>query len=358
MRRSIFVDIYLLIPYLLAAVISLSMLFSISPDRLLVQAIFFVVGFAIFVYLSRQDTAFYEAVAPYSYYLAVFLLIATYIFGGVVRGSARWIPIGSFQLQTSELAKPLLVLAFSQFLINNPPKGIKNLLKLLLYFAVPFILIFRQPDLGTSLVLTSIILGQVFFAGISWLIVTLGGVAGTVLIKYLPNLLHDYQLKRLESFLDPSGDPLGSGYNVIQSLIAVGSGGLFGKGLGHGTQSHLKFLPERHTDFMFASLGEELGLIGTIVTVVILSVLLFRLLSLAISGKTNFSRLVAIGIFSYLAFQTFINIGMNIGIAPVTGVTLPLISYGGSSILGISISLGIAAAISRGRENDPLIEIK
>lgn len=351
-------DNWLTLFYLLAGALSLAVLTSISPERVGQQAFVFALGFAIFIYLSNQDSAVFKTFAPFGYLIAVLLLVATFVLGSSVRGSVRWIPLGGFQLQSGEFAKPLLVLAFAFFIKLFPPKTLKNIFINTVLFAIPALLIFKQPDLGTALVVSSIWVAQMFVAGIYfWIIGGMAGI-GVLFMEYLPKFLHDYQLRRLETFIDPFKDPLGAGYNVIQSIIAVGSGGVFGKGLGHGTQSHLRFLPERHTDFIFASLAEELGLIGSILVIFCLGGLLYRLLTLATHSPSSSSRLIYIGIFSYLFFQTFVNIGMNIGIAPVTGVTLPLISYGGSSVLATAITLGIAASCARGDKVRTLIEIK
>jgi rod shape determining protein RodA len=351
-------DTWLTLCYLLAAILSLVVLTSISPERVGQQALMFVLGLVIFIYLCAQDSAVYKTFAPIGYFLAVLMLGSTLVLGETVRGSTRWIGIGSFQLQTGEFVKPLLMLAFAHFLHLYPPKTIKNLLINTLIFVIPVLLIFRQPDLGTALVVSSAGLAQVFVSGLSyWLIALVGGM-GLMGARFLSSMLHDYQLRRLETFIDPFRDPLGSGYNVIQSMIAVGSGGIFGKGLGHGTQSHLRFLPERHTDFIFASLAEELGIIGSLLVTLCLGGLLYRLLILATHTRSHSSRLIYLGAFGYLFFQTFINIGMNIGIAPVTGVTLPLISYGGSSILATAITLGIVASCARDDREHALLEIK
>ncbi len=351
-------DPWLTLCYILSAILSLVVLTSISPERLPQQALMFGIGFIFFVYLARQDSAVFKTFAPILYILSLVILIATLLLGDTVRGSTRWIPLGLFQLQGGEFVKPLLVLAFAFFIKTFPPKSIKNILLNTLIFAIPAVLIFRQPDLGTTLVISSIWVAQMFIAGLSyWLVmITLGVTA--IFTKYLPQILHDYQLKRLTSFIDPFRDPLGAGYNVIQSIIAVGSGGIIGKGLGNGTQSHLRFLPERHTDFIFASLAEELGFIGSLLVIFILGGLLYRLLVLATHATSYSSRLIYIGTFGYLFFQVFINLGMNIGLAPVTGVTLPLISYGGSSVIATAITLGIVASCARSDSHHALIEIK
>lgn len=351
-------DPWLLLTYLACSALSLIVLTSIAPDRLLQQALMFGLGLLLFWYLSTQESDVYQAFAPLAYPISLLLLLITLFFGSTIRGSTRWIPLGSFQLQLSEVVKPLLILAFAYFFTRWPPKKLKSLILNLVLFAIPTFLIFRQPDLGTALVASSLFAVQLFVAGLPlWALLLAGG--GVFLgWEYLPLFLHDYQLARLTTFIDPTHDPLGAGYNVIQSMIAIGSGGPLGKGLGHGTQSHLRFLPENHTDFIFASLAEELGLIGSLLVIVCLSSLLYRLLSLATHSQSPFARLVFFGAFGYLAFQTFVNIGMNLGVAPVTGVTLPLISYGGSSILGTAITLGIVGSFAKAEINPRLLEIK
>jgi rod shape determining protein RodA len=314
-------------------------------------------GFALYLYLGNQESGVYKSFAPIAYAVSLLLLILTFFFSDTIRGSARWIEIGSFQLQGGEVVKPLLILSFAYFLDHFPPTTLKNIGINLLLFLIPTLLVFKQPDLGTALVLSAIWLAQIFVAGISYWWIAVSGVIAGFGASYLPHVLHDYQLNRLETFIDPFRDPLGAGYNVIQSIIAVGSGGVLGKGLGHGTQSHLRFLPERHTDFIFASLSEELGLIGSLLIIGIIGSIIYRLLTAVTTAKEAESRLILVGIVGYLIFQTCVNIGMNIGIAPVTGVTLPLVSYGGSSVLATAITLGIAASVIRGDRTRPLIEI-
>jgi len=348
----------LLLAYLLSGILSSAMLSSISPERLPQHILMLVLGLGFFLYLSSQEAAVYKSFAPLAYLLALSLLLITPILGETIRGSTRWIMIGTFQLQTAEISKPLLILSFAYFLEHFPLNRFRNVLLHLLLYALPTFLIFRQPDLGTALVVSAIWVTQVFVAGIPWGYVLSTIVAFLVAIPYLPHVLHDYQLARLTTFLDPFSDPLGAGYNVIQSTIAIGSGGFWGKGLGHGTQSHLRFLPERHTDFAFASLAEELGLVGTSFTLAVICLFIFVLLRAATTSTSRYSRHILIGSFAYFAFQSCVNIGMNLGIAPVTGVTLPLISYGGSSIISTGLILGLAGSIIRSDHKTTLIEIK
>lgn len=347
-----------MIAYGLAACLSIAVMFSISPERLVQHALTFLLGFCLLYYLSRQEGGIYTNLGLPAYILTLVLLAATLVLGENVRGSIRWINIGSFQFQASEFTKPLLILAFAYFFQRFPLQSWRNFFLNLLFFLLPVLLVFRQPDLGTALVLTSIWCIQFLVSGAKKLILlaAVGISVGAVLLA--PSVLHTYQLERLTSFFNPAADPLGSGYNVIQSIVAVGSGGLFGKGLGHGTQSQLRFLPERHTDFVFASLAEELGLVGGMAVLLTLTFLLYWLLHSLMRSDRLANRLVLAGVFGFLSFQTFINIGMNLGLAPVTGITLPLISYGGSSILATAVSLGIAAALARTSDRPPVLEIK
>jgi len=352
-------DLLLTLGYLLTSAISLLTLASIAPDRFLAQSLFLLMGFGLYLYLSVQDPKLFHVLATPSYLTVVIFLLATFFFGSEVRGAVRWISFGTFNFQASEFAKPLLALFFARYFSTHPPHSLLAIIKSLLLFSLPCGLVFLQPDLGTAIVLLVIFLSELFVARAPlWLFGLLPALAVVILLLGFP-FFQSYQLERLRVFIDPGSDPLGAGYNVIQSEIAVGSGGLFGKGLGAGTQSHLRFLPERHTDFIFASLVEELGLLGGILTLLVLAILLGRLATLTLRPLPPPERLFITGLLSYLSFQSFINMGMNLGIVPVTGVTLPLISYGGSSILTLSVALGIAGAYGRNSSPPhPLIEIR
>jgi len=212
--------------------------------------------------------------------------------------------------------------------------------------ALPVFLIFRQPDLGSSLVLIFVWLGMMFVAGVPIRYFAIGAVVSAIFLPIGWHFLATYQKSRLTTFIDPLSDPLKSGYHLMQSIVAVGSGGLWGRGLGQGTQSQLRFLPESHTDFIFASLAEELGLVGSLLLLVLLACLLSRILRVSPQAVDKYGELISAGVFFMIAFQAFINIGMNIGLVPITGITLPLISFGGSSLLSTLLSLGLVASIS------------
>lgn len=343
---------------ILLSLTSLLILFSIAPDKLPQQATFLLIGFVLYLYLGSQNTGLFKNTGPILYSISILLLILTLIFGQTVRGSTRWIAFFGVQLQISELVKPLLIISYAEFLTKWKPNNFKNILKNFLIALVPIVLIFVQPDLGTALIHIAIWVAMFFIAGAPYLVVVVGALFSGLLVKLAPHFLKDYQLKRLTVFLDPSKDPLGSGYNVIQSSIAIGSGKFFGKGLGRGTQSQLRFLPERHTDFVFASLAEEFGFVGAGAVILMYLYLLAWLLNCITNTKITQNKIIFTGAFSYLFVQGFLNIAMNLGIAPVTGVTLPLISAGGSSILATYLTLGIVLALSREYKTEASIEIK
>jgi rod shape determining protein RodA len=223
---------------------------------------------------------------------------------------------------------------------------------------LPALLVFLQPDLGSSLVLVFSWLGIVFASGVSWVYLgfLLVPLAGSLPLVW--HFLKDYQRQRLLSFLSPSGDPLGAGYHLVQSMVAVGAGRFLGRGFGQGTQSHLRFLPEGQTDFIFASFAEEMGFLGSLILVFCFLLLLWRVLVVALEARNRFGYLVCLGAFSLLFFQTVVNMGMNLGLLPITGVTLPLVSYGGSSLLATFIFLGLVESVARFGRKREVVEIK
>lgn len=324
----------------------LMMLLSISPEKVLPQvlsAVFsFLVGWVIFRIGIKNILPFSWVV----YVVVLILLSLTLLFGKTAKGSSRWLKVGGFQLQASELAKPVLLLVTIKLVEDgwpvNSKKQIKLLIKYIFVSLFPFSLILIQPDLGSVLVLIAIS-GWIFITSAPPKRLVIGLAVLTIASLPLARFgLKGYQLQRLQSFIDPYSDPLGTGYHVIQSTIAVGSGGIFGRGLGYGTQGKLRFLPERQTDFIFANLVEELGLVGGVMVIGLYSVIVGICFWEAVkSGKTE-ERLVLSGIGVWLFFQTTVNIAMNLGIMPVTGVTLPFLSYGGSSLLSSSITLALA----------------
>ena len=283
----------------------------------------------------------------------VFLLMVVFFLGKTVLGAQRWIPIGPFNLQPSELSKVALIIILAA-LLSKRKEGIANnrdIFVALGYALVFILLVFIQPDLGTALVFGAITVAILFAAGINlWMLTGLGGATAIgALLAVKLNILHDYQVNRLLVFLNPQADPMGAGYNITQAKIAIGSGQFFGRGLFLGSQTRLNFIPHGDTDFIFAVLGEQLGFIGALVLVVLFCLLLWRIAKIAMNSRDMFGTLICVGVIGSLLFQAFINIGMNIGIMPVTGIPLPLISYGGSSFLTTMISIGLVLSVSMRR---------
>lgn len=285
--------------------------------------------------------------------LCIVLLVSVLFIGTVFNGSRRWIDFGPIHLQPAELAKLGVILALAKYMSRYPPPAggyrLKDLMIPLLMIVVPMALIIRQPDLGTSLAVGAAGAMMVLFMGVRFPTILIG--LAIVVVTAFPawNLLHDYQKRRILTLVDPESDPLGSGYHLIQSKIAVGSGAFLGKGFLRGTQSQLEFLPEHTTDFVFSVLAEEWGFIGCLLVLVIYGYLLFRILRVVQRSKDLFGALVVIGIGSLLFFHVIVNIGMVIGILPVVGIPLPLFSYGGSALFSFLFSLGLVLGISARR---------
>jgi rod shape determining protein RodA len=313
------------------------------------QLMFAGLGVGLFIAISRLDAKWVLRMSPLAYGAVVLLLVAVAIFAQVTRGAAAWLQLGPFSLQPSEFAKPVLIL-FLAYLFQSIESKRGSWVRLLLGYGaalVPLaVLILLQPDLGTLLVITSGWLAVVWFSPFSrWVY---GGLLAAVVsgIAAAWLFLAEYQKLRILTFLSPTADPLGSGYNVLQSIIAVGSGMLLGQGWGHGTQSHLNFLPEHHTDFIFASLSEEFGFVGSVGVLLLYGVILWRGARLMWRAKDRQTLIAVSGILVMFLFQAGVNIAMNVGMAPVTGIPLPLVSYGGSSLLVTFISLGIVHRIA------------
>ncbi len=321
------------------------------------QIISFIFAIIIFILFTSIDYKIFKdnsLVVLVFYLTSLFLLAVVFIFGIKSRGSSSWLKFGDFYLQPSELAKlTLIILLAKYFSIRHIEiKQIKHIIISGIYSLIPFGLIILQPDLGSALIIFLIWLGMIIIAGIDlkplliiFLICIL--VASSAWFFYLK----DYQKNRIISFINPSADPLGKNYNTLQSIIAIGSGKIFGRGLGQGPQSQLKFLPEKHTDFIFASLAEELGFVGVIIIIGAYLVFISRIMKIINKTQNNFGRLFCIGYLIFIIVHVFINIGMNLGIVPVIGISLPLISAGGSNLITVFMGLGIIQSIKIREEN-------
>ncbi len=336
----------MIIPAILLLCLSTLVIFSSSQPLAISQFIFGVVGVMLFFLIRMFDYRSLRRMVIPMYIIILVLLVITLFMGDVTRGSMRWIPIGPFNLQPSEFAKPVLILTLGTFWYARKASwmNIFKSLGILLPFAL---LVFRQPDLGTALTLSVIWLAILIAANVSVKKLMLMVLVFLITLPIAWSFLHDYQRNRIESFLAPTSDPQGIGFHVIQSMIAVGSGELMGRGIGSGTQSRLQFLPEFQTDFIFAFIAEELGFVGSVLVLLLYATLFYFLYRYLSKVRDKFGECIIIGVSGMIFFQMVVNIGMNTGIMPITGITLPLLSYGGSSIVTTFISLGLVSSVSK-----------
>ncbi len=311
------------------------------------QMIYAVVGFISLFVLAALDYRVYGQLRWAIYVGIVALLAVVVAFGQITHGAQRWIDLSIIQLQPSELAKLFVVLVLARFLANheNEMTSWRYLGISLAIVGIPIGLVYFEPDLGTALVLGFIWLMMVLAAGMSGKQLALLLTVGLVLLPLIWLTLQPYQRERVLTFLNPAADPLGAGYNVTQAKIATGSGGLWGRGVGYGTQSQLRFLRIRHTDFIFSVIGEELGFWGGIFFFVVFVFIILRMLRAAMISRSAYGRLISIGFASALFFQSFVNLGMNLGLLPVTGIPLPYVSAGGSSLVTYLMMVGIVESI-------------
>lgn len=317
------------------------------------QAIHFAVGFLGLFVIAQFPPRFYQRLAPWAYLGGGGLLLAVLFFGVGAKGAQRWLDLpGLPRFQPSELMKLALPMAVAWYFANCPtPPKLRHLLIALVIVLVPTVLILRQPDLGTSLLIGTSGLLVLFFAGMSWRIIfSMLTLAGSLLPVAWLFLLRDYQKQRVLTFLNPESDPLGSGWNIIQSKTAIGSGGVQGKGFLQGTQAHLEFLPESHTDFIVAVLAEEFGLVGVVFLLSLYLLIILRSLLLASRCETLFGRLLSGSLATTFFIYVFVNVGMVSGILPVVGVPLPLVSYGGTSVVSLLLAFGLLMSMSTHRQ--------
>ncbi len=353
------VDWVVLLALLLLGFVGLFVLLTTSVGLFWQQLFFLVIGAVIVFFVSKLDAIILWWFAPYAYALSLVLLVASYL-AHPIRGASRWIIIGGNQLQPSEMVKPLLILAFARMITTYSPRSLRTFWIHALMFGVPFLLVFHQPDLGTALVYAGSWFAMMIAGGFPLILLVIGAIVIAAGFPFLWHALAPYQRGRILTFLNPAADPQGAGYNALQAMIAVGSGQLFGRGLGRGTQSHLRFLPEYHTDFIFATFVEELGFVGGVTLLVLYGTLLWQLLRPYVRGTIGnpFVFFYTVGLFGILLTQVVINTGMNMGIIPVTGITLPFVSYGGSSILSLCVAFGFLIALRRGGNNEGSIAIQ
>ena len=304
-------------------------------------------AFVLMITVAQIPPKYYAKLSVYLYVVGVVLLIMVELFGDISKGAQRWLNLGVVRIQPSELFKVVMPLTVATFLAKTtiPPRPLNTILDFMIV-GIPTVLILKQPDLGTASLVAVAGFIAIFIAGLSWWWIIAGAAGAAAALPLAWNfVLHDYQKQRVYTLLDPTSDPLGAGYHIIQSKIAIGSGGLYGKGWLQGSQSQLDFLPEPHTDFIFAVLSEETGLIGFLILISLYCFIIGRCVLITLSTKENFERILC-GSFTFtFMFYIFVNIGMVSGILPVVGVPLPLISYGGTAMITLTICFGMIMSI-------------
>ncbi len=345
---------------LVLATIGFLMLYSAGGGSfrpwLIRQLLFFAIFFPIMIAIAIVDIKIWFKSAYIAYAIALILVIIVDIAGHNALGATRWFRIGPLTIQPSEIMKVCMVLALARYFYDVEAEKIgqiKYLITPILLIAVPAFFIFHQPDLGTATILTMVGIAVLFVAGAKmWKFVVIG-ISGLVAIPFLWFfVLYDYQKQRVLTFLNPNNDPLGSGYNIIQSKIAIGSGGFIGKGYLNGTQGQLDFLPEKQTDFIFTMLSEELGFIGAMATIAVFSAIIFITTSASMRIRHQYGKLLTIGIINIFFIHMFINIGMVTGLIPVVGAPLPFISYGGTITASMLIGFGLILNADLYRNNN------
>lgn len=320
------------------------------------QLLFASIGVALIFFIGSLDYRHFARMSTFLYFLTLGILALVLVIGEPVRGTVGWLSLFGFQVQPVEFAKLVLIIFLASFISQKRSELSEwtRLIASLFLVAFMILLVLKQPDLGSSLVLMFIWGSMIVVSGIRlkhFIVLTfLGGLLLT--LGWI--LLADYQRARLQTFINPELDPRGAGYNVLQSMVAVGSGGVWGKGIGHGSQSQLNFLPEKHTDFIYAVIAEELGLVGGSLILFLYALLLYRIERIAKRARDNTGYLIAVGLLAYFLVQIVINVGMNIGLLPVTGLPAPFVSYGGSSLLASCIGVGILLSIYRFRQSERL----
>lgn len=358
MRSRFAIDWWLLSPALILVIISLTTLFSVNVAYFKSQLISFCVALVAFLFFSRVNLEFLKQLTVPIYIGSLLLLGIVFLIGFESRGATRWISFFGTSVQFSEVIKPFLSVAFASFLASTRYSKPKTFLLTLVLLAPVFFLIAMQPDLGSGLVFAFVAFLVLLVHGFPMYLFGLASLPLLLASPVIWTLLHEYQRQRILTLLHPTLDPLGTSYNSIQAIIAVGSGTFLGKGWFQGTQSSLRFLPERHTDFIFATLAEGIGFIGSVAVVLTFAFLCYRVYLIFKHAEDHFSRIFAVAAFGFFLIQGAVNIGMNIGYLPIVGVTLPFVSFGGNSLVANFIFLGILSAISVSQRKEHVLEIR
>ncbi len=358
MNRHIHIDLGLLIPVIILVIVSLTTLLSINPVFFKGQLLSLVAAVGAFFFFSQLNIDFLKQMKLPIYIVSLIILSIILFLGFESRGAIRWIDIFGIRLQFSEILKPFLALTLAAFLAENRSPAWKSFFMTILLLLPVIFLIYLQPDLGNAIIYASVVLLVLLIRGFPLVWFGLTFLPVIFVSPFFWTNLHEYQRQRFLTFLHPKADPLGASYNSIQAIIAVGSGSFSGKGLSEGTQSGLRFLPERHTDFIFATMAEGMGFIGAGIVILALLFLCYRLFVIFNNSEDLFTKIFTVCMFCFFLIQGFINIAMNMGFLPVVGVTLPFVSFGGSSLLSNFIFLGILSSLTLSERNKHVLEIK
>ncbi|MDH7568184.1 MAG: rod shape-determining protein RodA [Armatimonadota bacterium] len=358
MQRARPIDLTLLGAALALALVGLVAIYSATyddgPGTFRKQAVWVVLSFCLALVVRRVDYRLLVGLSRSLYVLNLLALLLVKFFGTPSNGAVRWISLGSFKFQPSEFSKLITIISLTAFVQSHASfvRRLGGLCLSLAYVLPSVVLILKQPDLGTSLVLLVVWCGIVYVAGAQPKHLAAMGIAGVLAFAGLwhTDKLKEYQKQRIFSFLNPSADPQHTGWHTLQSKIAIGSGGLTGKGLFRGTQGQHGFIPEQHTDFINTVIGEELGFVGSVVVLALFFTLIYRALRIAVESNDPHGRLIAVGIAAMFTFQVFVNLGMTIHLMPITGLPLPFVSYGGSSMMVNMLAVGVLLNIHRYRE--------
>ena len=348
------IDVPLLLGLLVLCAFGLVVLYSASNQDLgsvKRQLVRLGLAFGLMLALAQVHPARLRSWTPPVYGLGLLMLVAVLLVGDVGKGAQRWLDLGFMRFQPSEILKLAVPMMVAWLFAARPlPPSLPRVLGAAALTLVPVLLIAKQPDLGTAILVAAAGAAGLFIGGLSWRLILAIAAVGAAMAPMLWYGMRDYQRQRVLTFLDPASDPLGTGYHIIQSQIAIGSGGVFGKGWLNGTQSHLEFLPERHTDFIFAVIGEELGLAGILVLLALYLFIIYRGLAIAANAPDTYGRVLAGGLSLVFFVYVFVNTGMVIGLLPVVGVPLPLVSYGGTSMVTLMAGFGMLMAVQTHRK--------
>lgn len=358
---GLFLVVFFLLAFGTLAIFSVSPSVSSEGESIFSKQLYFLaIGLLLLLFFSFSDYHLFSSYSGGLYLLGNFFLLSVLFFGQKIRGTTGWFDLGIFNFQPAEAMKIFLIVALANFFSQKGQAEGINLRIVLIsfgYLCLPLFLVLIQPDFGSAMALGAIWLGMVFLAGASWknlaFLFLVGGILALVSWSWF---LKDYQKSRVENFFYPERDALGSGYNVIQSVVAIGSGGIRGKGIGNGSQGQLNFLPEKHTDFIFAVIAEGGGLLASVFLFFLFWLLFWRLKKILTRAPDPFGFLLVGGIGSMFFFQTFINLGMNLGMVPVAGLSLPFVSYGGSFLVLVLVSLGIVQSVWKRRVKESVLK--